>query len=45
MKTSMEVMVMELETRKGKNSSVLWSYEYDSREYTLHEEGKSPSQL
>ena len=40
MKTSMEVMFMELETRKRKSSSVLWSYEYDSRGNTLQEEGK-----
>ena len=34
-RTNMEVLVMELETRKGKG--ILSSYEHISRQYTLQE--------
>ena len=37
MKTSMEVMVMEIGTRKGKDSGDLCSHEHDSMEHTLQE--------
>ena len=43
--TSVEVMVMVLGIRKGKDSGVVCSYEHDSKECTLQEEGNSSSQL
>ena len=46
MKTSMEVMIMELEVNKGKNSGVLHSYEHDdSWEFPLQEDDKPPRHL
>lgn len=46
MRTSPEVMVIQLKTRQGKKySRVLCSYKLDSREYTFPEEGKSTSHL
>ena len=45
LKNSTEVTVLELGIRKGRNSEVLYSYEYDSRKHTLQQEGKSPSHL
>ena len=44
-RTSMEVMVKDLVTRKKKYSWVLWNYERDSREDTFQEEGKLPNDL
>lgn len=43
--TSIEVMVMVLGIKKRKESGVVCSYEHDSKECTLQEEGNSPSQL
>ena len=45
MRTSMEVMDMEFDTGKGKETWVLYSYEHDSRKYILQKEGNSPSHL
>ena len=41
----MEVLVKMLGINKEKDLRVWSSYEYDSRKYTLQEEGKCPSQL
>ena len=42
----MKVLVMKLGIRKGKRfSEFLCSYEHESREYTLQEKDKSPSDL
>ena len=45
LRTSIDIMVMELGERILENSGILFSCEHDSREYPLQEEGKSPTHL